>query len=135
MSYAMSITLDRPFDDVVADVRSVLADQGFGILTEINMQETLLNKIGVEIDKQIILGACSPAHAHRALLADPSIGLLLPCNVVVRGVETGTVVEMINPQMIADMSDSPDIHTVANEVTEKLTAAMESLKKTGSGLS
>lgn len=135
MSYAMSITLDRPFHDVVTDVRGVLADQGFGILTEIDVQETLRNKIGVEIDEQVILGACSPAHAHRALLADPSIGLLLPCNVVVRRVETGTVVEMINPQMMVDMSESPDMHTVANEVTEKLTAALESLKKTGGGLS
>ena len=129
MSYAMSITLDRSFEDVVIDVRAALAEQGFGILTEINLQETLRNKIGVEIDKQLILGACSPAHAYRALQAEPTIGLLLPCNVVVRSADTRTVVDIVNPQIMVDLADSPDMDAIAGEVAEKLTAVLESLKK------
>ncbi len=128
MTYAMSRTLNRPFDDVVTDVRDVLAQQGFGVVTEINMQETLRTKLGVEIDHQLIFGACNPAYAHRALQAEPSIGLLLPCNVVIRSTDDGTVVEMINPQMMVEITESPEMHQVANEVTEKLTAALESLR-------
>jgi len=128
MTYAMSRTLNRPFDDVVTDVRDVLAQQGFGVVTEINMQETLRTKLGVEIDHQLIFGACNPAYAHRALQAEPSIGLLLPCNVVIRSTDDGTVVEMINPQMMVEITQSPGMHQVANEVTEKLTAALESLR-------
>lgn len=128
MSYAMSLTLDRLFDDVVPDVKNALAEQGFGIISEIDMQETLRTKIGVEIDRQLILGACNPAYAHRALLAEPSIGLLLPCNVVIRSTDQGTVVEMINPQMMVDLTSSPDMHQVAAEVTERLEAAMDSVR-------
>lgn len=127
MNYSMSLTMDRSFDDVLPAVRDALAEQGFGIISEIDMQETLRAKIGVAIDRQLILGACNPAYAHRALLADPSIGLLLPCNVVIRSTDRGTVVEMINPQMMADLANSPDMHLVAAEVTRKLEAAMESL--------
>ena len=76
----------------------------------------------------MILGACNPAYAHRALLAEPSIGLLLPCNVVIRSTDRGTVVEMINPQMMADLADSPDMRQVAAEATKKLEAAMDSLR-------
>ncbi len=128
MTYAMSRTLNRPFDDVVTDVRDALAQQGFGVVTEINMQETLRTKLGVEIDRQLIFGACNPTYAHRALQAEPSIGLLLPCNVVIRSTDDGTVVEMINPQMMVEITQSPGMHQVANEVTEKLTAALESLR-------
>ncbi len=128
MTYAMSRTLNRPFDDVVTDVRDALAQQGFGVVTEINMQETLRTKLGVEIDRQLIFGACNPTYAHRALQAEPSIGLLLPCNVVIRSTDDGTVVEMINPQMMAQVTESPEMHQVANEVTEKLTAALGSLR-------
>lgn len=124
----MSLTLDRPFDEVVTDVRDALAQQGFGVVSEINMEETLRTKLGVEIGHQLILGACNPAYAHRALQAEPAIGLLLPCNVVIRSTDAGTVVEMINPQMMVQVTESPDMHQVANEVTEKLTAALESLR-------
>jgi uncharacterized protein (DUF302 family) len=129
MNYGMSLTLDRPFDVVVKDVRDALAQEGFGIVTEVDMQETLRSKIGVEIDKQLILGACNPTFAHRALKAEPSIGLLLPCNVVIRSTKEGTLVEMINPEIMSQIAESPDMHQVAIEVTEKLKAAMEHLKK------
>lgn len=72
MSYGMSLTLARPFDDAVAAVREVLAGQGFGIVSEIDMQQTLRNKLGLEIDRNLILGACNPGFANRALQAEPS---------------------------------------------------------------
>lgn len=127
MSYGLTKTIDRPFVDVVADVRTALADQGFGVITEIDMKATLKKKLDVDVEEQVILGACSPSHAYRALQADASIGLLLPCNVTVRQEGTATVVEMINPQTMVDLSDAPDMAAVADEVGEKLRAAMSAV--------
>ncbi len=127
MSYGMSTTLDRPFDEVLADVRAALAAQGFGIITEIDIKKTLNAKIGVDVDEQVILGACSPRHAYRALQAEPSIGLLLPCNVVVRATDEGTVVDMINPQMMVELTSSDEMAAVADEVNESLSAALASI--------
>jgi uncharacterized protein (DUF302 family) len=124
ITYALSATVDRDFDATVSDVRAALADQGFGIITEIDMKATLKAKIGAEIAPQVILGACNPGFAHRALLAEPAIGLLLPCNVVVRSTADGTVVEMINPQMLTDLTGSPDVAALSDEVTERLSAAL-----------
>lgn len=128
MEYGISRTIDRPFDEVNSDVRTALTEHGFGIVSEIDMQATLRNKIGVEIDSQIILGACNPQYAHRSLQIEPSIGLLLPCNVVIRKTEAGTVVEMINPEMLVQITDNPEMKQIANEVTENLAAALASLK-------
>lgn len=130
MSYAMSVTFDRPFDEVVSEVRVALAGQGFGVVSEIDMQATLRGKLGVEIDRQLIFGACNPAYAYRALQAEPSIGLLLPCNVVIRITESGTVVEMINPQTLVQVTENPDMQQIATEVTEGLESAMETLRLT-----
>ena len=127
MSYGLTKTVHRPFADVVEDVRAALADQGFGVITEIDMKATLKKKLDVDVEEQVILGACSPAHAYRALQADPSIGLLLPCNVTVRQVGDDTVVEVIDPQTMVDVSDAPDMAAVANEVGEKLRAAMSAV--------
>ena len=128
MEYGMSRTIARPFDEVNADVRTALTEHGFGIVSEIDMQATLRNKIGVEIESQIILGACNPQYAHRSLQIEPSIGLLLPCNVVIRKTEAGTVVEMINPEMLVQITDNAEMKQIANEVTENLAAALASLK-------
>lgn len=128
MNYGMSRTINRDFDEVDKEVRAALAEQGFGVVTEIDMQATLRNKINVEIDRQTILGVCNPKYAHRALQAEPSIGLLLPCNVVIRKTDAGTVVEMINPQMMAQIVKGPEMAQLADEVTEKLSAALASLK-------
>jgi uncharacterized protein (DUF302 family) len=126
----MSVTVDRPFDEVVTEVREALAGQGFGVVSEIDMQATLRAKLGVEIDRQLILGACNPAYAYRALQAEPSIGLLLPCNVVIRGTGSSTVVEMINPQTLVQVTENLDMQQIATDVTERLRAAMESLRLT-----
>jgi len=125
----MSTTVDRPFDEVLADVRGALAAQGFGIITEIDIKKTLHTKIGADVDEQVILGACSPNHAYRALQAEPSIGLLLPCNVVVRATDEGTVVDMINPQMMVELTSSEEMAAVADEVNESLSAALASLSQ------
>ena len=123
-SYALSATIDRDFDLTVADVKAALGDQGFGVITEIDMAATLQTKLGVEIDRQVILGACNPGFAHRALQAEPSIGLLLPCNVVVRATPDGTVVEMIDPAMMTDLTGSPAVGELADEAKESLSAAL-----------
>ena len=128
MKYGISRTLDRDFDEVNAEVRVALAEEGFGVVTEIDMQATLLTKIGVEIDRQIILGVCNPKFAHRALQAEPSIGLLLPCNVVIREVDGKTIVEMINAQMMAQITEGPEMGQIADEVSERLSTALASLK-------
>jgi uncharacterized protein (DUF302 family) len=124
----MATSVDRPFDEVVTEVREALAAQGFGVLTEIDIKTTLKKKIDADVAEQVILGACSPSHAHRALQADPSIGLLLPCNVVVRRDGDTTRVEAINPQMMVELSDAGDMKAVADEVSAKLQAALDSLK-------
>jgi uncharacterized protein (DUF302 family) len=128
MAYGMTTSVDRPFSEVVAEVREALAAQGFGVLTEIDIKTTLKNKIDVDVEDQVILGACSPRHAHRALQADPSIGLLLPCNVVIRSEGATTHVEAINPQMMVELSDADEMKAVADEVSVKLQAALDSLK-------
>jgi uncharacterized protein (DUF302 family) len=123
-SYALTATVDRDFDATVADVKAALGDQGFGVITEIDMSATLLAKLGVEVDRQVILGACNPGFAHRALQAEPSIELLLPCNVVVRSTPDGTVVEMIDPSTMTALTGSPEVGDLAAEVKERLSAAL-----------
>ena len=127
MSYGITKTVNRPFDEVVADVREALAGQGFGVLTEIDVQGTLKKKIDVDVENQVILGACSPHHALRALAADPQIGLLLPCNVVVRSEGDVTRVSAIDPMMMVDLSDASEMKAVADEVAAKLTAALDAV--------
>ena len=127
MNYGMSRTIDRPFDEVNAEVRTALTEQSFGIVTEIDMQATLHNKINVEIEPMIILGVCNPKFAYRALQTEPSIGLLLPCNVVIRKTDAGVVVEMVDPQMMAEITEGPEMAQIANEVSVLLSAALASL--------
>lgn len=128
MNYEMSRTIDRPFDEVNADVRAALVEQGFGIVSEIDMQATFHNKINEEIEPLLILGACNPKFAFKAFGVEPSIGLLLPCNVVLRKTAEGVVVEMINPAMMVDVTGNAEMGEIAGEVSEKLSVALASLK-------
>lgn len=127
MPYAVGATVDRPFDEVVAAVREVLAGEGFGIVSEVDLAATLRTKLGVDVPPQVILGACNPGLAHRSLQAEPSIGLLLPCNVVVRGGTGGTVVEMVDPTMLVQVTGNPAMEPIAAEVGQRLSAALAAL--------
>jgi uncharacterized protein (DUF302 family) len=127
--YTMAVTIDRPFRDVVAAARVALAAQGFGVLTEIDVQATLKAKLDVDVPAQVILGACRPELAHRALAATPSLGALLPCNVVVRTEpDVRTTVEAIDPEAMARLEDSPVVREVADEARTRLRAALDTLQ-------
>ena len=125
--YGTTVVLSASFGETVAAVRRVLADQGFGVLTEIDIRATMKAKLDIDVPAQVILGACNPPLAHRALSAEPSIGLLLPCNVVVREADQGTVVEAIDPKMLVTLTGNPALEPIASEVGSKLTAAMDAL--------
>ena len=128
-SYAIAVTVDRPFGQTLTATRDALAVQGFGVLTEIDLQATLKAKLGVDIAPQVILGACRPPLAHAALQAEPSIGLLLPCNVVVRAVDGDrTRVETIDPAIMVSVTGNPDLQSVATDARTRLTAALHSLQ-------
>jgi len=123
MGYAITTTVDQPFGIVLARVRAALVAQGFGVLTEIDIKATLKDKLGVDVAPQIILGACRPPLAYAALQAEPSIGLLLPCNVVVRATDDdSTVVEAVNPQTMVSMTANPELQTVADDATHTVCA-------------
>lgn len=128
MAYSMSRTFDRDFDLVRNQVGVALADQGFGIITEIDMQATLKTKLGAELDRYVILGACNPAMAFRALQAEPEVGLLLPCNVLVRATPNGTVVDFIDPSIMSDLATNPQMQSIAAEVSGKLSIALSSIE-------
>src|SRR5215831_5920766 len=103
VDYGMTVQTAAPFADTVARVRQVLKEQGFGVLTEIDVRATLRDKLGESMEDYLILGACNPPLAHRALDVDRRIGLLLPCNVVVRTHDDQTVVEALNPQIMVEV--------------------------------
>jgi uncharacterized protein (DUF302 family) len=127
VSYGTTITLDVPFAEAVARVRAALKDQGFGVLTEIDVTATMAAKLGEQIEDYIILGACNPPSAYRALGIERSIGLLLPCNVVVRATTAGTVVESLDPQVMVTLTGRPELKPVADEVARRLAGALTEL--------
>ncbi|GAB2919356.1 MULTISPECIES: DUF302 domain-containing protein [unclassified Streptomyces] len=131
MSYDRTVTVQAPFDQVQQDVRRALADQGFGVLTEIDVQATLKAKLGHVMEPYLILGACNPPLAHRALEADRSIGLLLPCNVVVRSEGDHVVVQAVDPGTMVTLTGLDAMEPVAEEATRLLDAALASLTATG----
>jgi uncharacterized protein (DUF302 family) len=127
MSYGTSVTLDLPFADAVGRVRAALAEQGFGVLTEIDVTATLLARLGEQMEDYIILGACNPPAARQALGIDRSIGLLLPCNVVVRATADGALVEALDPQVMVTLTGQPELKPVADEVGRRLARALAAL--------
>jgi uncharacterized protein (DUF302 family) len=120
-------TIDAPFEQVVQRVTQALQAEGFGVLTEIDISATLKNKLGVDFGPYRILGACNPPLAYRALQADPDIGLLLPCNVVVRVGEGGTEVAMFEPVGFAADTDSVALREVATEAASRLRRALDAI--------
>lgn len=129
MTLALTTTLNTTFDDAVERTRNALQEQGFGVLTEIDVRATLKAKLDQDLEDYLILGACNPPLAHRALGIDRQIGLLLPCNVVVRtDPEAGTVlVEAMNPQLMAQVTGNPAFEPVAQDAADRLQAAIDTL--------
>ena len=125
---AFSTTTDLSFDEATRRCRELLAREGFGVLTQIDVQETLRNKLGVEREPYVILGACHPASAHRALTALPEVGVLLPCNVAVSVEEGRTVVRAMNPASALGILSSPALDEVAAEVGAALERVVQSLE-------
>jgi uncharacterized protein (DUF302 family) len=128
MAYVFGKTVPLAHDDAVARVTEALGKEGFGVLTEIDVAATLKKKLGQEIPPYRILGACNPQFAHRALQAEPQIGALLPCNVVVRTGDDGrTVVEVMDPAAVLGLVGRADIAPIAAEVRQRLERVLESL--------
>lgn len=130
VAYGFGAILDLPFDQAVERVKEALKGEGFGVLTEIDVQRTRREKLGQEMERYLILGACNPPLAHQALDREREIGLLLPCNVVVREVEGGTWVGIADPQAMLSVSGNPALDDLAAEAKARLQRALDSLART-----
>ena len=126
--YGFSVQVDMAFEQAIDRVTEALKTEGFGVLSDIDVQATLKSKLGVEIRPYRILGACNPSLANQALDAEADIGLLLPCNVVVREDDQGkTIVAFMDPKAVLNLVDNPDVPALAMEVRERLDRVKESL--------
>ena len=123
----LTVKLNVPYDEAILRATAALKDEGFGILTDIDVKETLKKKLNVDFHRYVILGACNPPLAHRALQTDPDIGLLLPCNVIVYEEGTGSVVSIIDPLGMVGFLDNPDLQPVAAEARARLDRVVEKL--------
>jgi uncharacterized protein (DUF302 family) len=121
----------RTLADARSLVESALKEQGFGVLTEIDVQATLKQKIGADFRPYVILGACNAQLAHRALSGDLGVGLLLPCNVALWGEDDGTVVSLVDPQAMFRVVENPQLQPIADEATRRLRAAFDALSRYG----
>ena len=129
-TYTITTTLSQPYTTAVEAVRAALGDQGFGVLTEIDLKATLKQKLDVDIEPQIILGACRPPLAYEAIQAEPSIAAVLPCNVVVRTVdENTTMVEAFDPDAMMGLADNTALHQIAVDAKQRLNAAFAALNE------
>jgi uncharacterized protein (DUF302 family) len=127
VDYAIAVRTAASFAEANARIREALKAVGFGVLTEIDVQSTLRDKLGEQMERYVILGACNPPLAYRALSADRTVGLLLPCNVVVREAGDCTVVEALDPRVIADISGQPLLKDIADDAAARLRAALGTL--------
>jgi uncharacterized protein (DUF302 family) len=128
MKYYFNKTVNGTFEDVIDKVTQRLKEEGFGILTEIDITETLKKKLDVDFKKYRILGACNPPYAHKALQAEDKIGTMLPCNVIVQEIEAGAIeVAAVNPMASMQAVENKKLNEVANEITAKLKHVIEKL--------
>jgi uncharacterized protein (DUF302 family) len=128
--YAFSTVLDASYEDAVSKVTDALKEEGFGILTEIDVKSTLKKKLGVDFRKYVILGACNPPYAHRTLQADLDVGLLLPCNVIVyEADDKKAYVSALNPVSALEVIKSQELRAIAGEVSEKLKRVLDNVAK------
>jgi uncharacterized protein (DUF302 family) len=127
MGFTRRIDTDLSYDEAVIATKAALQEQGFGTLTEIDIRMTLKDKLGVDTEPQVIIGACNPQLAHRALAIDPRVATLLPCNVVVRTEDDHTVVEALDPAMMADVSGVSSLSEVADEAARRIQVALDAV--------
>lgn len=128
MSYTITSRLENlSFDDAVSRTRTALQGEGFGVLTEIDVKKTMKAKIGADIDDYLILGACNPQMAHRALELEPRVGAMLPCNVIVRSVDGAVEVSAVDPVASMAAIDNAELKQVAGTVRDRLRRVVESL--------
>ena len=128
ISYGFTKELDISFDTVTQQVREALKKEGFGILTEIDVREKMKEKLGVDMNKYIILGACNPPKAYKAILAEENIGLMLPCNVIVFEKGNKTVLSIIRPTTVMQMVDNAELREVAEAVEKQLKKVFDAIK-------
>jgi uncharacterized protein (DUF302 family) len=127
MNYGFTKELNIPYETVVEQIKEALKKEGFGILTEIDVQEKMKEKLGVDMNKYIILGACNPSNAYQAILAEENIGLMLPCNVIVHEKGSKTVLSVIRPTVAMQMVDNMELQKIAPAVEEKLKKAFDAV--------
>lgn len=127
MKYGFSKTTDYTFEEAIRKVTDELKKEGFGVLTTIDVKDTLKKKLDVDFKKYTILGACNPPLAHKALQAEEELGLLLPCNVIVYEKDNKSVVSMFDPLIMAHIIDNPNMNSVAEEVKKKLEKVLEAV--------
>lgn len=125
--YGFGTALDVTYDDAIPQVKEALKAEGFGVLTEIDVAQTFKEKLGAEMPPFLILGACNPPLAHRALAEEPQMGLLLPCNVVVRREGGRTLVEVVDPEAMLSVSGNPVLDAVAVEAKRRLKRVVAAL--------
>ena len=130
MVFEETVVINGPFDEVLAATKSALVDHGFGVLTEIDMQDTLRSKIDKEIDRYVILGACNPKLAGAALDIEPQVGVLLPCNVVVHEVDGTVHVDALDPGLMVSMTSVDELAPIAAEARRLIGDALTALAAT-----
>lgn len=128
---ALTVTLSQPYEEAIESVTAALKEQGFGVLTRIDVDNTLKEKIGVDFRRYVILGACNPPLAHRALTAEARVGLMLPCNVTVEEAEGGALVNILNPRAMMnahpDLGGNTELAAVAEDAFARLAKVQEAL--------
>lgn len=128
--YGFGTTLDLPFEAAIEAVTAALKAEGFGVLTTIDVQTTLRDKLGTQMDPYVILGACNPRLAHRGIQAEPELGLLLPCNVILREVDGASVVSIVDPgQMLGVVGDNAALSEIAEEAGAALRRVLDALRQ------
>ncbi len=127
MSYYFAKTLEVPFDEAVERATAVLAENGFGVLTTIDVSGTLKKKLDVDMPRYVILGACNPGYANQALQAEPHIGVMLPCNVIVRETDGGTEVAAVDPIASMQAIDNPALGEIATTVQDLMKKVIDEL--------
>lgn len=127
MSYYFSKVLPLSFDEAVTKVTEDLKQQGFGVLTEIDVQATMKKKLGVDMPRYTILGACNPSFAHQALQLEDKIGVMLPCNVIVQQKLDGVELSAVDPVTSMQAIDNPALQTIAHQVKDQLKAVIDNL--------